>query len=63
MRVEVNMEDPGKSGEYVYDPAELTFERGQQVTFCHDVRGRVPYIHRPRTSKSTFTSTLGSRRL
>ena len=33
MRVEVNMEDPGKSGEYVYDPAELTFERGQQVTF------------------------------
>ena len=33
MRVEVNMEDPGKSGEYVYDPAELTFVRGQQVTF------------------------------
>ena len=33
LRLEVNMEDPGKSGEYVYDPAEFTFERGQQVTF------------------------------
>ena len=32
-RVDVNMEDPGKSGEYVYDPAEFTFKRGQQVTF------------------------------
>ena len=32
-RVDVNMEDPGKSGEYVYDPSEFTFARGQQVTF------------------------------
>jgi len=32
-RVDVNMEDPGKSGEYIYDPAEFTFGRGQQVTF------------------------------
>ena len=31
-RVDVNMEDPGKSGEYVYDPAEFTFARGEEVT-------------------------------
>ena len=38
-RVDVNMEDPGKSGEYVYDPAELTFERGEQVTFVMTSEG------------------------
>ena len=31
-RVDVVMKDPGKSGEYVYDPAEFTFERGEEVT-------------------------------
>jgi plastocyanin len=31
-RVDVNMEDPGKSGEYVYDPSEFTFARGEEVT-------------------------------
>ena len=31
-RVDVNMEDPGGSGEYVYDPAEFAFGRGEQVT-------------------------------
>ena len=31
-RVDVNMEDPGKSGKYVYDPAEFTFARGEEVT-------------------------------
>ena len=38
-RVDVNMEDPGKSGEYVYDPADFTFERGQQVTFVMTSEG------------------------
>ncbi len=38
-RVDVNMEDPGKSGEYVYDPAELTFERGEQVTLVISSEG------------------------
>ena len=38
-RVDVNMEDPGKSGEYVYDPAELTFERGEQVTLVMTSEG------------------------
>lgn len=38
-RVDVNMEDPGKSGEYVYDPAELTFKRGEQVTFVMTSEG------------------------
>ena len=38
-RVDVNMEDPGKSGEYVYDPAEFTFERGEQVTFVMTSEG------------------------
>ncbi len=38
-RVDVNMEDPGKSGEYVYDPAEFTFERGEQVTLVMTSEG------------------------
>jgi plastocyanin len=38
-RVDVNMEDPGKSGEYVYDPAELTFERDEQVTLVMTSEG------------------------
>ena len=38
-RVDVNMEDPGKSGEYVYDPAELTFEQGEQVTLVMTSEG------------------------
>ena len=38
-RVDVNMKDPGKSGEYVYDPAELTFERGEQVTLVMTSEG------------------------
>ena len=39
LRVDVNMEDPGKSGEYVYDPAEFTFERGEQVTLVMTSEG------------------------
>lgn len=39
LRVDVNMEDPGKSGEYVYDPAEFTFVQGQQVTFVMTSEG------------------------
>ncbi len=38
-RVDVNMEDPGGSGEYVYDPAEFTFERGEQVTLVMTSEG------------------------
>ncbi len=38
-RVDVNMEDPGKSGEYVYDPAEFSFERGEQVTLVMTSEG------------------------
>ena len=38
-RVDVNMEDPGKSGEYVYDPAEFAFERGEQVTLVMTSEG------------------------
>ena len=38
-RVDVLMEDPGKSGEYVYDPAEFTFERGEQVTLVMTSEG------------------------
>ena len=38
-RVDVNMEDPGKSGEYVYDPSEFTFERGEQVTLVMTSEG------------------------
>lgn len=29
----VNMEDPGESGSYIFDPAELTFSVGETVTF------------------------------
>ena len=39
LRVDVNMEDPGKSGEYMYDPAEFTFERGEQVTLVMTSEG------------------------
>ena len=38
-RVDVNMEDPGKSGEYIYDPAEFTFERGERVTLVMTSEG------------------------
>lgn len=38
-RVGVLMQDPGKSGEYVYDPAELTFQRGEQVTLVMTSEG------------------------
>ena len=38
-RVDVNMEDPGKSGEYVYDPAEFAFEQGEQVTLVMSSEG------------------------
>ena len=31
--VEVNLEDPGGSGEYIFDPADFVFEVGQAVTF------------------------------
>ena len=38
-RVDVNMEDPGKSGEYVYDPAELAFAQGEEVTLVMTSEG------------------------
>ncbi len=38
-RVDVLMKDPGKSGEYVYDPAELTFRQGERVTFVMTSEG------------------------
>lgn len=31
-RVDVNLEDPGGSGRYLFDPSELTFHRGDEVT-------------------------------
>lgn len=31
--VDVNLEDPGGSGAYVFDPAEFTFNSGETVTF------------------------------
>jgi len=32
--VEISLEDPGGSGEYVYMPASLSFEEGETVTFA-----------------------------
>ena len=31
--VEVNLEDPGGSGKYAYDPVDLTFNVGDQIAF------------------------------
>ncbi len=33
MRVDVNLEDPGESGKYRFDPDEFTFSNGDEVTF------------------------------
>ena len=32
-RVDVNLEDPGGSGAYKFDPAKFSFSAGQEVTF------------------------------
>jgi len=32
-RVDVKLEDPGKSGKYRYNPADFTFSTGDEVTF------------------------------
>lgn len=38
-RVDVNLEDPAKSGKYLYDPGEFTFKTDEEVTFVFTSEG------------------------